>query len=60
MLDVQTIENILTFLGRTTLQGNEVPAFVQASNALQQARAEQISAALPTQAPAPAKPQKAK
>lgn len=47
MLDVKTIDVLLQFLGRATLAGNEVPAFVQATNALHQTRQELVDQPAP-------------
>jgi hypothetical protein len=38
MLDVNVLEHTLRFLGRVTLQGDEVPAFVACTNALHEQR----------------------
>ena len=42
MLDIQTIDTALHFLGRADLKGNEVPDFVRTTNALHQERAQLI------------------
>ena len=55
MLDLQTTEHALTFLGRASLTGDEVPAFVRVSNALQQHRAALLSAQMEPPLP-PSKP----
>jgi hypothetical protein len=54
MLDIQTIENALLFLGRAQLTGNEVPAFVQVSNALTDHRLQLIAQSAAATAPSPA------
>lgn len=42
-MDLQAIEHTLLFLGRAQLAGNEVPAFVNATNALHELRAKVIA-----------------
>lgn len=38
MLDIEVVESALLFLARTTLRGDEVPAFVNVTNALHEQR----------------------
>lgn len=54
MLDLVTVENVLQFLGRVPLRGDEVPVFVNATNALHVERQTLMlqAAASPDSAPA--------
>ncbi len=57
MLDANNIHLILEFLGRTSLSGNEVPAFVQCTNALHAERA-RLMAPPDLAPPAPVRPRR--
>ena len=47
MLDMTTLEHALRFLGRCTLQGDEVPAFVNVTNALHAERHARMQPPMP-------------
>lgn len=62
MLDVNTINALLEFLGRTQLSGNEVPTFVHCTNALHAQRNALMAPPppAPLTAPAPRRQTKAR